>query len=374
MSRETSPKFEAKASGDTLELLMYGYVGTDYWGDGSAIDAVAVAKTLQQHKSAKLIHLQVSSGGGDLFHALAMYSALKSHGAKVKATIHGLCGSAMTVIVCSADEIEMSEAGLYMIHEAQWGTYGTAAEQESILEATQKCNEMSAAIYAARTGKTAAECRKMMADVTWMTANEAKDNGFITSVSALKTMSAEFRPDQFSNVPERIKPLLAKLQTEGTPTMTQPTPTPVPTPAPAASAAPATPVATAAAVAPLAPATPVTPAVDPVAAATQRCSQITSACMLAGKGELASKYIDDPAQSIDTVRGALLTMVCNERQPSDAGNGGGQQQPANPNAKYEAEFEANKTLYAEMSLTKEAYVRGRRIDDGLESLPMKTRV
>lgn len=42
------------------------------------------------------------------------------------------------------------------------------------------------------------------------------------------------------------------------------------------------------------------------------------------------------------------------------------------NAKYEQEFQAHSELYAGMGLTKEQFVRSRRLDEGLDTLLMKT--
>lgn len=361
------PKFEARmaADGETLELLMYGPIGSDWWGDGGTVDAKAVAKSLQAHKSAKTIRLQMNSIGGDPFHAIAIYSALKSHGAKVTATIDGLVASAATLITCAADVIEINEAGLYMIHEAAWGTYGTVAEQQSIIDATKRINEQSAAIYAARSGQTLANVQAMMAATTWMTAQEAKEKGFVTSTKPLKTMSASVRPGLFVNVPDHIKPILAKLQSEEPEMNVNPNQPP---------AAPVVPAATAPATPAPAPA-PAVPVAQPVAMtaveATQRASAITSACVLAGKPELASKYIDDPAETAQGVQAKLFSMVCSERAPAaNGGEAAGETKPANPNTKFESEFDAAADVYAQMGLSKEQYVKSRRVDEGLDKLSL----
>jgi hypothetical protein len=90
---------------------------------------------------------------------------------------------------------------------------------------------------------------------------------------------------------------------------------------------------------------------------------------MAGKGDLASKYIDDPTATLDTVQGALLKMVCNERAPVPNGAPApGTSAPANPNAKFEAEFDVHPETYAQMGLSKEQYVKSRRIDEGLDKL------
>lgn len=369
-----SPKFEAKANGDSLELLMYGVIGSDWWGDGSTIDAKAVAKILADHKAVKNIVIKMNSIGGDPFHGIAIYSQLKSHGAKVTCQIDGIAASSATLVACAADVIVMNQAGLFMIHEAQWGTYGTVDEQQSILDATKKINEQSAALYAARSGKSLSDVKTMMSAETWMTAQEAKDNGFVSELKPLKTMSASVRPGQFASVPDRIKPILAKLTMEVEP-MTQPTPTPaIPAPAaPAASATPAAPAVPAPAAA--APAVPVAQPVAPTAemaaavkAATDRASAITSACVMAGKGDLASKYIDDPTATVASVQGALLQMVCTDRKPTGDAGGAGDPPAKNPNAAFEKEYDDNSQTYAQMGLSKDQYVKSRRIDEGHDKL------
>lgn len=373
----TQKTFEARmaADGQTLELLMYGPIGEDFWGDGGSIDAKVVAMALAEHKTAKKITLQVWSGGGDVWHGLAIYSALKNHGAKVTARIDGLAASAMTIVLCAADEIEMNEGGLYMIHEARGFTWGSAEEMTAYLEMMNRINSQGAAIYAARSGQPVETVRSMMAAETWMTAQEAKDKGFVTSTKPMKTMSANAA--MCAKVPERFKPILAKLQLED-PTMTLPTNPPATpaTPAPTPAATPAAPVATApAATTPATPAVPATPVAQPVTMtaeqATQRASAIMSACVLAGKPEMASKYVDDPAQTAQSVQGALFAMVCAERAPSaNSGPAAGDTPPANPNAKFEAEFEASASVYADMGLSKEQYVKSRRVDEGMDTLSM----
>jgi len=386
----TEKAFECRMAADnsTLELLMYGPIGTDWWGDGSTVDAKAVAKALAANKAVKTIHLQVNSIGGDAFHGIAIYSALKNHGAKVIARIDGLAASAATVVVCAADEIEMNEAGLFMIHEAAWGTYGTVAEQQSILDATKKINEQSAAIYAARSGQTLSNVQAMMSATTWMTAQEAKDKGFVTSTKPLKTMSAAVQPGLFVNVPDHIKPILANLERKdltmstapATPTPAAPVataPTPAPAPAAPAVTAPAAPAPAAAAPAATAPAAaaPAVPVAQPVQMtaqqATERASGIAAACTLANQPGLAAKFIDDPNATVASVQNQLLAMLSASSTPrTDVTPNAGNPPPANPNAKFEAEYDAAAAVYAGMNITKEQYVKSRRVDEGLESLSL----
>lgn len=367
------------ADGGALDLMMYAPIGSDYWGDGSMVDAKAIAEKLAANKSVKQINLAVSSVGGDAFHAVAIYTALKEHPARVVATIEGLCASAMAIVVCAADEIVMSEAGLFMIHEASWGTYGFAAEQEAALNATKAVNEISANIIAARSGQSVATIKQMMNVETWMTAEDAKAKGFVNRTMPLKTMSASAGSGMFLKVPEAVRPLLAKLIKESESMDPAPTPTPAPTPAPAASGGttPPAPAPTPAPVAtvPAVPATqPTPPVAQPVAMtadqATKRATGIMAACVLAKKPELATKYVEDPMQTVESVQQALLQMVCAGAAPPvhvPAANAGGNPVPPadNHNARFEQEWEAAK---ASMTVSKEDYVKCRRIDEGLDKL------
>lgn len=108
---------------------------------------------------------------------------------------------------------------------------------------------------------------------------------------------------------------------------------------------------------------------DPVKAERERAAAITSACVLAGKSELASGYIEDPVATPQSVQAALFSMMCNDRKPTgDMGGGAGDPPPKNPNAAFEREYDDNAETYAQMGLSKEQYVKSRRIDERLDKL------
>lgn len=391
MPAEPTKAVEARLDGDTLHLWMFGYFGTDWYGDGSMIDAAAVARMLSQYKEVTTIRSHMSSGGGDPFHGMAIHGLLTSHGAKLEAVIYGLVASAATLPLMAAQSITMTETGLLMLHEMRWGTFGTESEQQAALDATKRVNNQAAALYAAKSKMKVEDVRALMHSETWMTADEAKAKGFVDQIATGPAMAASVNASQFENVPERIKPLLKSLHDRKA-SMTQST-TPAPAPSPAvapatpatgqapaaqagaapamaAPAASAAPVAAPVAAVPATAAAPAAPATDPVMAAVQRASEITSACVMAGKAEMASKWIENPAMSVADVRNQLFALMCGERQPIASAAPGGDQKPADPNAKYIAEFKANETMYAEMGVTQDHYIKTRRVDDGLDKITL----
>lgn len=377
------PNFVCKANGDSLDMLMYGYFGEDFRGDGSSIDARSVAKALNANKSAKQINMRINSPGGSAWHGLAIYESLKSHGAKIHGKVDGLAASAGSLVLMAADEIEMNEAGLVMIHRSSVGAIGTGEDLRKTAEVADKLDQSMAEIYAARTGLPQAEVVAMLYQETWLTAAEAKTKNFAQTISKNKAMAAQFRDDQFQDVPERVKPLLALLHfEEGTPTMT--------TPAPAATVqeplAPAVAMTTAA-LTPVAPAAPVlsaaaAPLIDvekikadakaeaqaaakaAVDAERQRAAEINAACLLAKKPEMAAKLIES-GETVAAAKDKLFTAVCetlpvaNVDQPPD--------KPADKgDAKFIAEYKAD-AAYAK-AMTQDEYVAMRRIDTGVDEM------
>lgn len=66
------------------------------------------------------ITVRINSGGGDVFAAVAIYTRLKEHKAKISVKIDGWCASAATIIAMAGDTIEISVGGVFMIHDPFW--------------------------------------------------------------------------------------------------------------------------------------------------------------------------------------------------------------------------------------------------------------
>lgn len=339
----------------TLDLRLFGVVGEDIAGDGTFIDATAVAQALA-NKPEK-INAQINSRGGSVFHGLAIYELLKTSGAKISGQIVGLCGSIMSVIAAACDKLEMNSAALMMIHEASGAVAGRSSDMRMTAEITDKMNDSQVEIFTARTGKPEEEIRAMLSAETWMTAKEALAGKFITKISSAKTVAAEFNENQFHNVPAHVVPMLAKLQAQaqGDEQMADQTPTTPPT-------TPATPA-------------PAAPPVDVEAIKAQarademnRQTTITALCATAKRPELAAAFCKDLTISVADVQGKLFEALCKQNGPLGDEGGTAGETPAKPseNDKYVAEFKAEAS-YAK-TMTEAEYVAMRRVDDGLDVL------
>jgi ATP-dependent protease ClpP protease subunit len=175
-------RFEAKlAANDVLELQMLDSIGFDWWS-GGGITSKSVQAKLDANKSAKTIKLLLHSGGGDAFEGLAIQALLKRHGARIEVEIIGLAASAASVIAMAGDTIAMHEGALMMIHAPWTCMCGDSSDMRSTADFLDKVNESALAVYTRRTGRARDEVAELVADETWMTAQEAVDAKFATSV------------------------------------------------------------------------------------------------------------------------------------------------------------------------------------------------
>src|SRR6478735_3059650 len=182
-----------KLDEETLEMSMLDIIGEDFW-TGGGITANRVKSQLDQHKGVKVIKVLVNSPGGDVFEGLAIQSLLKRSGARVEFEIVGLAASAATVITSAGDSIAIHEGALFMIHEAWTFAMGTKRDMRQVADFLEKVDGSILDIYTRRTGRPADELRPLVEATTWMTASEAVEGKFATSVIAAK--SADDKPEK----------------------------------------------------------------------------------------------------------------------------------------------------------------------------------
>jgi len=168
--------FRVQNQGDEATLYLYDVID-DFWG----ISAEMVARELASI-DASTIHLRVNSPGGDVFAGRAIQTALAQHPARVIAHIDGLAASAATFVTAAADEIRMTDGGFYMIHKGWTMTLGNADDMRTTAGLLDQVDESIVRTMVARTGQDEATILKWMADETWMSAQEAKERGFIDEI------------------------------------------------------------------------------------------------------------------------------------------------------------------------------------------------
>lgn len=129
------------------------------------------------------VEVDVASGGGSVFAASEIYTMLKNYSGKVVVNIQGLAASAASVIAMAGDEVNMSPTSQMMIHKASTISRGNADDLAHDSKMMDVADQSIVNAYEAKTGMNRDDILQLMANETWMTAQDAVDKGFADSVS-----------------------------------------------------------------------------------------------------------------------------------------------------------------------------------------------
>ena len=133
--------------------------------------------------------VNIRSTGGDVNDALLIHDALTALDAHITTRCYGYTASAATIIAQAASPgcREISANALYLIHTAVCATEGNAAELSGKLDLLRQTDTRIAAVYAARSGRPAAEFETLMAENNgsgrWLSPEEAVAAGLADVVT-----------------------------------------------------------------------------------------------------------------------------------------------------------------------------------------------
>jgi ATP-dependent protease ClpP protease subunit len=168
----------------------------------------------------KTIRLHVNSPGGDVFAAVNITNALRdqrlSKGRTVDVLIDGLAASAASIIIMAGDTIRMADNALVMIHNPWSIGAGDAAAMRKIADELDAVRQTIVATYQWQSALTEDELIALMDAETWMSADEAVDNGFATEKVVGLKAAASLDPRALTTlkIPDqyraRVEALVAK--------------------------------------------------------------------------------------------------------------------------------------------------------------------
>lgn len=135
---------------------------------------------------------KISSLGGSVDHALNIYDQFVEHG-NVIANLSSFVASSATIIALGAKKTVMNENSFYLIHKLmnwmdEWG-YKNEDDIETLIAKLEKEKQQLAKMtlqvakmYSSKSGKTLKEITDLMKEETWLTAEEAKQWGFVDEI------------------------------------------------------------------------------------------------------------------------------------------------------------------------------------------------
>jgi ClpP class serine protease len=105
--------------------------------------------------------------------------------------VDGLAASAASIIAMAGDQIVMADNSLLMIHNAWTMAIGDANAMRKMADTLDTVSGALVETYTKRSGQSAEDVRAMMDAETWLTAAEAKDQGFATEILTAPKKEAE---------------------------------------------------------------------------------------------------------------------------------------------------------------------------------------
>lgn len=170
----------------------YQFYGMEATSPRSVADALAKG-------NGERAEVEINSGGGEIFAASEIYTALRSYAGGVIIRIVGLAASAASIIAM-AGESEMTPTGMMMIHNVQTEASGDYRQMEHTAGTLRDANHAIISAYVAKTGRPEAEIAAMMDAETWITAERAVELGLVDRVMQPNTGQKPLAADFYSGM------------------------------------------------------------------------------------------------------------------------------------------------------------------------------
>ncbi len=178
---------------DEAEVNMYGEIvseiPTDWWGDrieGMYIILADFLNDMEQLKSKAKVTFHINSPGGEVFAGVSIYNRIREFKGVVSTVVDGLAASAASIIAQGGTKghRKVCNGSLTMIHGASsfmFGHYNVNELKDSIAK-LNAIDKSLADIYASCTGLDLEKIKNMMTKTTWMSAQDAIENGFADEI------------------------------------------------------------------------------------------------------------------------------------------------------------------------------------------------
>lgn len=188
----------------TGHIFIYGGIGTA----AGEVSTKAVKAQIAAEASADDYLVHIFSPGGDVFEGYGIYNALKNDtlGKPVDVQIEGLCASIATLIAGAGRKIIMNRTSEFMVHNPKISDLqGDSKQLRNAANQLDKIKSILIDVYERKTGLSKEKLWELYDNETWLTAQEAKNMGFVDEV--VDAIKAVARVD-LNTIPMEKKPTL----------------------------------------------------------------------------------------------------------------------------------------------------------------------
>ena len=188
MSKKYPLSITAEAKNNTAEIRISGVI--HQWQNSSQEFKLQIDQLLT--KGITNVILYINTPGGSVFEANEIANEIKRFSGTISGYGGALVASAGSYLALICDTFEMAENGQYMYHKPMGQIQGNEDKVTADLKLLQNLTKQYRTAYAEKTGlsEDEIESRWSKGDV-WLSAKEAKEQGFITAVSTKKEKITE---------------------------------------------------------------------------------------------------------------------------------------------------------------------------------------
>ncbi len=175
---------------DRAEMLVYGYVGQDFWFDEElnkeSITDLAFVRSLRELEAKyNRIDVRINSPGGSVFHGDPIITALRNSKAEIHTYCDGMCASMAFDIWLVGDVRHTAVNSKFMSHATSSIEIGTAQDMRDAAERLDKFDDAAVATFAKVTDLEEAEIRARFYDDYkdhWLSSEDVMELGLVKSI------------------------------------------------------------------------------------------------------------------------------------------------------------------------------------------------
>jgi ATP-dependent Clp protease, protease subunit len=176
-----------------VEIDIEGTIGGDWWGEEDETSLNTKEKMRKELKllaemKADRIIVNINSLGGSVNHGISIHDLLAQNKAEIITRVNGMTASIATVIFMAGDTREMSDNALFLTHRASYTIMANLnqVDLENLKDDLMVIDNKILDIYQKRTGADRDELEELMnaqnGQGRWLTAEEAKEYGFVDEI------------------------------------------------------------------------------------------------------------------------------------------------------------------------------------------------
>ena len=214
-------KYFKNITSSSADFYVYGDIVDEKWegwDSEATIDPAILKEELDEIGNVSDFNIYINSPGGSVFASSTIVSLLKrfkqNTGAKIHGFIDGLCASAATYLLMVADDINVYQNSILMIHKPLTFSFGNANDLQKDIDTLNTIeNDMMIPMYMNKAKIDEKELKNLINEETWFNGNE-KDEMFIGNffninyLDEAKQVSACINKNLFKNykhIPKELK-------------------------------------------------------------------------------------------------------------------------------------------------------------------------